>query len=176
MEALKETFPHLTRVAGLFNSTNLGDEPQAQFKQMEIAAKSMKIELHQFLVQGTGDFNNTFSAMAKRRIEGVVINEDPLLIGNAKAIAEIAAQHRIPLAGFIEIADAGGLIAYGVNNVELWRRAGSFVDRILKGANPGEMPIEQATKFEFVLNMKTAKALGIKIPQSILVRADRVIE
>jgi putative ABC transport system substrate-binding protein len=95
---------------------------------------------------------------------------------NAKAIADLAAKQRLPLIGSGEVAEAGGVIGYGVNLLELYRRVGFFVDKIVKGVKPGDLPIERPTRFDLVINMKTAKALGIKIPQTMLVRADRVIE
>jgi putative ABC transport system substrate-binding protein len=114
--------------------------------------------------------------MSKRRVEAIVIPDDPVMVANAAVLARIAAKHRTPTIGFTELADAGGLMMYGVNFPALFRHAAVFIDKILKGAKPGELPIEQPTKFEMVINMKTAKALGIKMPNSILVRADRVIE
>jgi putative ABC transport system substrate-binding protein len=99
-----------------------------------------------------------------------------MLIANARQVADLAAKHRLPTIGFREYADAGGLLAYAVNFPAIWRRAAVFVDKILKGAKPSELPIEQATRFEFVINLKTAKTLGLTIPQSVLLRADEVIQ
>ena len=99
-----------------------------------------------------------------------------MLNGNRRGIAELAAKHRLPSTSQKEFAEAGGLMGYGPNILELYRRAATFVDKILKGTKPADLPIEQATKFELVINMKTAKAIGVKIPNSILVRADKVIE
>jgi putative ABC transport system substrate-binding protein len=101
--------------------------------------------------------------------------EDPMLVDNAKRIADLAAKHRFPATGFKEFAEAGGLMAYAVDFPEMYRRAAVFVDKLLKGAKPGDLPVERATKFELIINLKTAKALGLTIPQSILVRADEVI-
>ena len=114
--------------------------------------------------------------MAKKRVDAVVSTDDPVLVANFGAIANRAAKLRLPSIGLPEFAEAGGLMAYGVNRLDSFRRAAYFVDRILKRAKPADLPVEQPTKFELVVNMKTAKALGIKIPNSILVRADRVIE
>jgi putative ABC transport system substrate-binding protein len=104
------------------------------------------------------------------------MNEDPMLLANSTAIAELATQQRLPTVGFLEIARAGGLIAYGADIVEMHRHAAVFVDKILKGANPGDLPVEQPTKFELVINLRTAKALGVAIPPMLLARADEVIE
>ena len=114
--------------------------------------------------------------MAKRRIDAVVTSDDPVLIVNARATANLAAKVRLPSVGGIEFAEAGGLMAYGANRLVLFRRAAYFVDRIFKGAKPADLPVEQATRFETVLNLKTAKALGLQFPQAVLARADRVIE
>jgi ABC-type uncharacterized transport system substrate-binding protein len=114
--------------------------------------------------------------MAAKRTDAVTIIEDPMLIANATVIANLAAKHRLPVIGFNEVVEAGGLMAYGVNFTELYQRSARYVDRILKGAKPGELPIEQATKFDLVINLRTARALGLTIPQSVLLRADRVIE
>ncbi|PYM71323.1 MAG: hypothetical protein DME10_16730 [Candidatus Rokuibacteriota bacterium] len=113
---------------------------------------------------------------AAKRVDAVTIIDDAVLIANAKAIANLAAKKRLPLMAFNETVEAGGLMAYGPNFPEMYRRAASYVDKILKGAKPGELPIEQATTFELVINMKAAKALGLTVPQSLLQRADRVIQ
>jgi putative ABC transport system substrate-binding protein len=114
--------------------------------------------------------------MAKGRVDAVVVFDDPMLIANRRAIADLAAKHRIASVGQKEFAEAGGLIGYGQILVELFRRTGYFVDRILKGAKPADLPVEQASRFELVINLKAARALGITLPRSILVRADRIIE
>ena len=118
----------------------------------------------------------TFAAIAKKRVDAITVQQDTLFIANAKEIAELAVKQRLPSAGTKEFAEAGGLIGYGANDAELYRRAAVFVDKILKGAKPGDLPIEQPTKFELIVNMKTAKALGIKFPNSIMVQATKVIE
>jgi putative ABC transport system substrate-binding protein len=128
------------------------------------------------VVQRSGDLDSAFAAMAKRRVDAVAFGDDPVFVANAGAIAKLAAKTRLPSVGPIELADAGGLMAYGANRLETFRRAAYFVDRILKGAKPADLPVEQATRFETVLNQKTAKALGLQFPQAVLARADRVIE
>jgi putative ABC transport system substrate-binding protein len=117
-----------------------------------------------------------FSAMAERRVDAVVAAQDALLNANVKAIADLAEKKRLPASGSKEFAEAGGVIGYGWNVSVNNRRAAHFVDKILKGANPSDLPVEQPTKFELVINLKTAKALGLTIPQTLLLRADRVIE
>ena len=114
--------------------------------------------------------------MATRRVHGVVIFQEGVFNANLRPIADLATKQRLPSAGIKELAEAGGLIGYGVNLREMFRRAAYFVDKILKGAKPGDIPIERPTKFELVINRKSAKALGITIPPSLLLRADQVIE
>jgi putative ABC transport system substrate-binding protein len=114
--------------------------------------------------------------MAKRRVDAVVTAEDAVFLSNVRAIADLAARQSLPLAGFNELAEAGGLIGYGVDFHAMCRRGAVFVDKVLRGVKPDDIPVEQATKFETVLNMRTAKTLGVMIPTSILLRADRVIE
>jgi putative ABC transport system substrate-binding protein len=143
---------------------------------MEAAAASLKLVLQLFGVRGPGELESAFAAMSKLRIEAVAIVDDPMLIAHARSAADMAVKQRLPSIGFIEMAEAGGLFAYGVNLPALARRAAVYVDKILKGTNPGDLPVEQPTKFELIVNLKTAKAIGLTIPQNLLFRADRVIE
>jgi putative ABC transport system substrate-binding protein len=175
MELLRDAMPRIKQIAFMFNRDNpaaIGPVVEA----VEIAAKSLKLAVQQFGVRGPNDFDSAFSAMAKRRVDAMVTGDDALILLNAKRIADLAAKHRILSAGSKALAEAGGLMAYGVNLPEMFRRAAYFVDRILKGTKPGDLPVEQPTKFEIVVNLKTAKVLGIKIPDVILLRADKVIE
>ncbi len=174
LELLKEVVPRITRVGVLLNSDNPVNPTVLQ--AMELAAGSLNVELRQFGVRGPKDFDGAFAAMAKSRVDAVAILEDPMLSVNGRAAADFALKHRLPSAGFLELAEAGGLLAYGANAVEMFRHSARFVDKILKGATPADLPIERATKFELLINRKTAKALGLTIPQTILLRADRVIE
>jgi putative ABC transport system substrate-binding protein len=174
LELIKEAAPHTARVAVLFNPDNLAIEPV--LKAMNIVAGPLKVALEQSAVRAPGEFEGAFAEMARKHIDAVVIFDDAMLNSNAGAVVELATRRRILPVGNREVAGAGGLIGYGVNFPEIFRRAAYFVDRILKGAKPGEIPVEQATKFELVVNVKTARSLGIKFPQSVLVRADRVIE
>ena len=174
LELLKEAMPLITQVAVLMNPVSLQKAPILE--AMEVAAKSLKVELQPFEAQYPTQFEGAFSTMHNRRVDAVVISEDPMLNANTGAIADLAAKQRLASIGFREFAEAGGVIGYGVNLLEMWRRAAYFVDRILKGAKPGDLPIERATRFELVINLKTTKALGLTIPQSLLLRADEVIQ
>ncbi|MEK7877498.1 MAG: ABC transporter substrate binding protein, partial [Pseudomonadota bacterium] len=129
-----------------------------------------------FPVRGPHEFDSAFAAMVKERVGALAVVDDPMFINNPAVLAELAAKRRLPSIGPSEIAVAGGLMSYGVNFPGMFHRAATFVDKILKGTKPGDIPIEQATRFEMFVNLKTAKALGIKIPNSIMVRADKVIE
>ena len=174
LELIKEAFPRTNRVAVLMKSSTPANGPL--FQAMETTARSLKLELQKFEVRAPDEFDSAFLAMAKGRVDALALPLDSLFVANAKTIADLAAKQRLPSFGFTEFAEAGGLMANGVSLLEMWRRHAYFVDKILKGAKPADLPVEQPTKFELVINMKTAKALGIKFPQSILVRADRVIE
>ena len=174
IELLREVLPRLKRVSGLFNVLNTSNETYA--REMAISAKRMKMEFHRFTVKDVEELPGAFAAMTKKKVEAAVISEDPLLNTNAGAIAALAAANQLPACGLTTFADAGGLLGYGANRPLLYGRAADFVDKILKGAKPGELPIERANKFDLVVNLKTAKAIGVKIPQSFLARADRVIE
>jgi putative ABC transport system substrate-binding protein len=175
LELIKEALPRIRRVAVLFNSSN-PEGSQRTLSAMQDAARALKLELQQFGVSGPAEFESAFLAMIKQRVEAVAVQSDTTLVANAGAVAALAAKHRIPSVGPVELAQAGGLIAYEVNFPALWHRAAYFADKILKGMKPGDIPIERATRFETVVNLKTAKTLGIKIPNSILVQATKVIE
>lgn len=174
LEVLRDTFPHIKRVAALHNLDNPGMAPV--LKAIEQSAKTLKLDLQQVGVRTPGELEGAFSAMAAKRAEAVVLIEDGMLIGNIAKIAELAAKHRLAAIGLPELAEAGGLMAYGVNLVQTFRRAAYFVDKLIKGAKVADLPVVQADKFELVLNMKTARALGIKVPPAIMMRTDKVIE
>jgi putative ABC transport system substrate-binding protein len=174
LEVLKEAAPHVRRIAVLSNPDNSATGPSLQ--AMEIAAKALRLELQRFDARGPADLDGAFAAMATKHSDALAVIEDPKIIVNVKRIAELAAKQRLPAIGFIEFAEAGGLIGYGVNFLALYRRAAVFVDKILKGAKPADIPVERPTTFDFSINIKTAKALGIKFPNAILVRANKVIE
>jgi putative ABC transport system substrate-binding protein len=174
LELLKEAIPRMTQVAVLLNPDNPVNS--LILAAMESAAKALKVGLQQFEARGPHEFDGVFAAMANRRVNAVVANSEPIFIASTRRMADLAIGKRLALAGSSEFAESGGMIGYWVNFPELYRRVAYFVDRILKGSKPGDLPIERATKFELVVNMKTAKALGIAIPQSVLFRADKVIE
>jgi ABC-type uncharacterized transport system substrate-binding protein len=174
LELLKETVPDLTDVGVLLNPANQMNEPV--LPEVARVAQSLKLELHQFNAREPGDFEATFAAMTAKRVRAFVVFDDAMLIGNAGAIAALALKNGLYSCGFLDFAAAGGLLAYGVDFPDMFRRAATFVDKILKGARPADLPVEQATRFETILNLATAKRLGISVPSSLLVRADEVIE
>lgn len=172
LEMLKETFPRINRVAVL---RNLNTGWQVSSDETDFASKSLNLELQHFGVTAPSEFESTFKKIAKQRIDAVAISEDPMLVSNAKVLVDLAAKQRLPSIGFLEVAEAGGLMAYAANLSEMHRRAAYFVDRILKGTKPADLPVEQPTKFEFIINLKAAKQIGVTIPPNVLARADRVI-
>lgn len=174
LELMREILPRMKRAAALINPDNPAMKPVLQ--AMQATAKSLKLELQDFAVRGPGEFENTFSEMLKRRVEAVVVVEDAMLNANAGRIVDASLKARLPVSGLPDLVEAGALLAYGVDQPPMFRRAAYFVDKILRGTRPGDLPVEHATKFEMIVNLKTAKALGITIPQSVLIRADRVIE
>lgn len=173
LELLKEAFPQTTRVAVVVNPDNPAMGPTLQ--AVESVARSLKLKLEQFAVREPRDFEGAFGKIAKRYKTAVII-DDPITISNAGALADLAVKHRLASAGFIEYAEAGGLMGYGVNLIAMWRRAAFLVDKILKGTSPGEIPVERSTRFDLVVNRKTAQAIKVTIAPSIFLRADRVIE
>ena len=174
VELLKEALPQATRVAVVVNPGNPAMVPTLQAVQS--AATSLKMELEQFAVREPQDFDGAFTAIARKRYRSALIIDDPITISNARALADLAVTHRLATAGFVEYAEAGGLMGYGVDLIAMWHRAAVFVDKILKGASPGEIPVERSMRFYLVINRKTASAIGVAIPPSIILRADRVIE
>ena len=174
LELLKETLPGLTDVGILLNSANPINDPI--LPQMSSVAQPLKLELHQFDARAPAEFEGAFAAMAAKHVGALVVIDDAVLIANAPAVVALALKQRLPSCGWPDFAIGGGLMAYGVDNLDMFRRAATFVDKILKGAKPSDLPVERATKFETIINLKTAKALGLTIPYSLLARADDVIE
>ena len=172
LELLKEAVPRITRVAFLVNPA----DPPSALHAMVAATKALKLELSQFEVRGTSEFERAFAEMVQKNVDAIVVQGDTMFAVSAKAVADLAIKHRLPSVGIVGYAEAGGMIGNGADLIEGHRRAAIYVDKILKGANPGELPIEQATKFQLVINLKTARALGLTIPQSLLLRADEVIQ
>jgi putative tryptophan/tyrosine transport system substrate-binding protein len=175
LELLKETMPTTTRVAVLVNPANASFGPT--FTVMDAAAKSLKLSIEPFKVHDRSQFDRVFAAMTKARVDGLVIQDDTIFgETNAGKIAALAARGRLLAVGTREFADAGGALGYGRTDSELYRRGAYFVDRILNGAKPADLPVEQATRFELVINLKVTRAIGIRVPQAVMLRADRVIE
>ena len=174
LQLLQEAVPRISRVAFLVNVLNPAGFSLFR-KSLEEAARLTKVELQEFTVREGTDLPEAFNAMAKAKIDGVVVAEDSLFVSNAGIIAALAVTHKIPASGFTHLADAGGLLGYGANRSALFGRASYFVDRILKGAKPGDLPYERATRFELIVNLKTAKMLGLTIPPSVLVRGDKIL-
>jgi len=174
LELLKDVFPYVPRVAALSNPGNPVSE--SIIPAMTAAAAPLKIELELAETQGPTEFDGAFAAMAKSRVDAVVVTQDGEFAASFKTIAALAARIKLPSIGSKEYAEAGGLLGYGVNLLSLYRRAAYFVDLILKGARPADLPVEQPTKFELVINLKTAKIIGLTIANSFLLRADEVIE
>jgi putative tryptophan/tyrosine transport system substrate-binding protein len=143
---------------------------------MQAVAAPLSLIVEVVRAQSPSEFSLAFAAMAKSRVDSVVVTEDGEFAASFRAIATLALANKLPSIGAREYAEAGGLIGYGVNILGLYRRAAYFVDRILKGAKPADLPIEQPTKFELIVNLKTAKTLGLAIAETFLVRADGVIE
>jgi putative ABC transport system substrate-binding protein len=174
LELLKEVLPHVTHVGALSNPANPVSTPIVS--AMTAAATPLKLEVEVFKVRGPSEFVSAFEAVAKSRVNAVVVTEDGEFAATFKTIAALAAGKKLPSIGSKEYAEAGGLVGYGVNILSLYRRAAYFIDRILKGSKPADLPIEQPTRFDFVINLKTAKTLGLTVPPSLLARVDGLIE
>jgi putative tryptophan/tyrosine transport system substrate-binding protein len=175
LELLREAVPGLSRVAFMWNTNVPGN--LLEYKEAGDAARSMRLQLQSVEVRSVDDFERAFSALKTGGAEALIVAGSGLTSTNAGQIANLAMKQRLPsMVSSRDRVDAGGLIAYGPNLAELWRRAATYVDKILKGAKPGDLPIEQPTKFELIINLKTAKALGLTLPPSLLRRADEVIQ
>ena len=175
MEMLKTFIPKLARVAVLVNPANANST--LSLKNIQGVAQQFKLTVVSVNAPTAGDIDSAFAAMARERPGAIVVPGDPLFRLHAPQIAALALRAKLPVAGTnAELAEAGGLLSYGASFTDIYRRTAAYVDKILKGAKPGDIPVEQATKIDLVINGKTAKALGFKIPQSLLISADRVIE
>jgi putative ABC transport system substrate-binding protein len=175
IELLKELIPHLARVALLHNMSNPAVPPEWQ--ETKTAARSLGLQAELLDVRSQGDLGRAFELAVRQHVDALVIGADGLTQLHQQTIVDLVARNRLPAAyPAREFVEAGGLIAYAVNYPDLYFRVASFVDKIFKGAKPGELPVEQPTKFELIINLKTAKALGLTIPPSLLQRADQVIE
>jgi putative ABC transport system substrate-binding protein len=175
LELLREVIPRLKRLAVLRNPTNPVSLPE--LKETQVAAQLLGLLIQSLEVTDPGGFAGAFSAMTREQAGALIVLSDAMFTGRHAQIVDHAAKSRLPAIYWTrEFADAGGLMSYGPNVADLWRRSAVYVDKILKGAKPADLPVEQPTKFELVINLKTAKALGLSIPQSVLFRADQVIK
>jgi putative tryptophan/tyrosine transport system substrate-binding protein len=175
LELLKEAAPRVSRVAFLWNPVPPGAGTSKHV--VEGAARNLGVTFQSVEVRSRNELEAAFAAMVRERANGVVVATDPIFVGPRTQVVLLAARTRLPAVyGLREFAEVGGLLSYGPSIAHQFRRAATYVDKILKGAHPGDLPVEQATKFELVINMKAAKALGLTIPRSLLARADQVIE
>ncbi len=175
LELLKEAVPDLSQVTVIFDPATLSHAPG--LKTLEDTAASLAIRIRPVALRGEGELHSTFAIIARDRAEAVMVLSNPLFMGTARRVAELALEHQLPaMFGTREHTEAGGLLSYSPDRADLWRSAAAYVDKVLKGADPADMPVQQPTKFELVINLKTAKALGLTIPPTLLARADEVIE
>ena len=175
LQLLKEVLPRLSRVAVLWNAANPSNA--AAWRETQEAARRLGVQLQPRQVEGTKDFEGVFRMMARERPDALFVIGDALIVGHAKQIMDFAVQQRLPvMTNSRATVESGGLIGYGPNVREMARRGAYYVDKILKGAKPADLPVEQPMKFELMINLKTAKALGLAVPRSLLLQADHVLE
>lgn len=176
LDLLKEAVPKLARVAVLFNPGSSGGALELK-EELPLAARALKLTVRPWEVRSAEDFDTVFAALNKQRPDGLYVPRGPLMLANQKRIVDFALKSRLPsVYPLKESVEAGGLMSYGADQAETYRRVAYYVDRILKGAKPADLPVEQPVKYELIINLKTAKQIGITIPQSLLYRADRVIK
>ncbi len=178
LDLLKEALPKISRVAALWHPGAFGEHTMTEMlKGAEAAARTLGVQLQLVGVRGPDEFDRAFSAMTKERAEALMVFPSTMLFNERRRIVDLAAKSHMPtMYQSRQFVELGGLISYGASITDLVRRAATYVDKILKGAKPGDLPVEQPTKFELVINLKTAKALGLTIPPSVLGRADEVIQ
>jgi putative tryptophan/tyrosine transport system substrate-binding protein len=175
LELLKEAFPTISRVALFLNPSNQGN--RLRLKAAEVTAGELKVQIQALEVQSTNDVEKAILAISKGRAQALMTLRDPAINVNRKRIVEFAAENRLPtMHTDKEPVEAGGLMSYGPDVPDLFRRAATYVDKILKGTKPADLPVERPIKFEFVINLKTAKQIGVTIPPNVLARADKVIK
>jgi putative ABC transport system substrate-binding protein len=175
VELLREAVPGLARVAIVCNPAS--ESAALAAKEADAMARKLGLQSHLIEVRGPGDFKTAFDSVAKRRADGVMVVEDPLTVTHRRTIIALAAERHLPgVFGLKMFVEAGGLMSYAPSYPDLYRRAAVFVDKILRGANPADLPVEQPTKYELIINLKTASALGITLPSSLVLRADHVID
>ncbi len=178
LEQLKQAVPGVNRVAGLWEPGAYVELTERDIlKETEVAARALGVRLQFVEARGPADFDRAFSDMTRARAGALTVWSTPMFTGERRRLVDLAAKNRLPAVyAQRDFVDAGGLMSYGPNGPDLFRRAATYVDKILKGAKPADLPVEQPTKFELVINLKTAKALGLTIPPSLLQRADEVIQ
>ena len=175
LELLKEVVPRVSRVALLGNPANPGTMPMV--RRAQDAARASGVRLQPLEARSPSEINGAFAVMTKERAGALIVLLDVMFAEHPARIADLAARHRVPAVyGSREFVEAGGLLAYGSSFVDRYRRAATFVDKILRGAKPADLPIEQPTKFELTINLRAAKTLGLTIPQSVLLRAEEIIQ
>jgi putative ABC transport system substrate-binding protein len=175
LELLKDLVPHVSSVAVLLNSKN--PQSQIELKQMRSAAQKMRLQLYPVEISTEDGLQDAFAAMNKAAVQALVVLTDPILFSQRKRTVDLANSNRLPAVYFFKgYAEDGGLMSYGPSDTDLFRRTATYVDRILKGTKPGDLPIEQPTKFELFINLKAANMVGLTVPESFLLRADKVIE
>ncbi len=175
LELLKETVVGASRVAVLFNGANPSNV--AALKEVEIAARALGVQIQSSDVRDTDAFEPAFKAAIRQRANALLVQRDPLTNAHPTRIVALAAKNKMPgMYPEIQYVNVGGLMSYGVSTTDLYRRAATYVDKILKGVKPADLPVEQPTKFEFIINLKAAKQIGLTIPPNVLARADKVIK
>ena len=175
LELLKEIIPGLSTVAVMLNVRN--PQSQIELKEMEVAARLLAVQLHAIEISDATSLEQALSGFSANSAPGLIVLTDPILYSQRNRIVEFAALNRLPAMYFFrDFVEAGGLVSYGPNDQDLFRRSAMYVDRVLKGAKPGDLPIQQPTRFDLAINLRTAKALGIDIPPMLIARADEVIE
>jgi len=175
LELLKEAVTKLVRVAALYDPANSNDIVEVK-ELLPADARALKLTIQPWEIRAVDDFEKVFAALNKQRPDGLYVTGSPLMGANRKRIADFAIKSRLPSVSNRTYVDAGGLMSYGADLADSYRRIAIYVDRILKGAKPADMPVEQPTKFELVINLKTAKQIDLMIPQKVLARADKVIK
>ena len=178
LELLKLVVPGVSRVAFLWQPGAIGERTEQDvLKEAEVAGRALGLRLQSFSARGPADLDTAFSDMTRARVGALTLSSSNMFQTEKRRLVDLAARHRLPgVYGFREYVDAGGLMSYGANAHDLFRRGATYVDKILKGAKPGDLPVEQPTKFDLVINLKAAKALDLTIPPSLLGRADHVVE
>jgi ABC-type uncharacterized transport system substrate-binding protein len=175
LELLKETIPKLSRVAVLWDPRDPNSEQQ--WKESQLSAQELGLQLHSLEVSSADKFDNAFREATKARCTAVTVTETPLTTSNQKQIANLAVKNRLPAVyARGDFVESGGLMSYGADRAEVFRRVASMIDKILKGTKPADIPVEQPTKFELMINLKTAKTLRLTIPPVVMMRAEKVIK